>query len=353
MRESRLVANADLVFDSLYLGGGTPSLIPADQLAPLVFQLRNHFHWHDDVEQSIEANPGTVAPDDFSALRELGFNRLTIGIQSFQKSNLALLGRIHTANQAIQAYEGARQAGFDNIGIDLIYALPGQSENQWRQDLRRAVALGPEHISCYMLSFEPGTPFYRAWQSKQLMPLAEEQAAEHYRLAVAYLAAEGYRQYEISNFARRSQAHPTCDYRSRHNLKYWNRAPYIGLGAAAHSYRLPHRWWNHSDVDSYLKSVDNGQRPIADREILDLNQQLLEALDLGLRQCRGIDLDVIQKAYGADCSQWWSDVLNAWRRQGLLWMQGRCVGLTTEGMLLQDAIMAQLVELLPTLNKSV
>jgi len=229
-------------YDTLYLGGGTPSLLTGDQLADLLKKIRQTFSFNPDVEWTIEVNPDDVTLSFLQDLRSLGFNRLSLGVQSIQDRSLKWLGRRHNDAQALQAIEWARQAGFGNLGVDLIYGLPvgptGCSLNLWNQELKRILEYKPEHISCYQLSFEPHTPL-ALWRRKKLVkPLGEQKESQYFLETAQQLESAGYLHYEVSNFSRGEK------YTSRHNQKYWQHIPYLGLGPSAHSFRHNQRQWN-------------------------------------------------------------------------------------------------------------
>ena len=231
-------------FDTLYVGGGTPTAVEEDLLIKIVERALTFFAFADAPEVTVEANPGTVSLQRLVRLRQAGVNRINLGVQSFSDKALSFLGRIHTARQAEKSIELARQAGFDNVGIDLIYGLPGQSKRQWLADLEKACAYLPEHLSCYMLTFEPGTPLSEDLAAGKIAPHEEGAVAGLFETTSETLRSRGYLHYEISNFAR-SQA--LC---SRHNRKYWSLAPTLGVGPSAHSYLpgMPVRWWNRADL---------------------------------------------------------------------------------------------------------
>jgi oxygen-independent coproporphyrinogen-3 oxidase len=277
-------------FDTLYLGGGTPSLLAADELASLLDALEDHFAFSPDTESTLEANPDDLTPQILRSYRELGINRLSLGVQSFDDRELAFLGRRHDAAQSRRAPAWAREAGFANLGIDLIYGLPGQTIEQWQRNLEAALGFGPEHLSCYQLTLEAGTPLARRQGKGQFQRLSEEAEREFFLFTSRFLEEAGYLHYEISNFARGSEN------RSRHNRKYWNHTPYLGLGPAAHSFRDGRRWWNHRSLKDYCQTLRAGEAPVAGEEILTPEQTRLEALYLGLRTREGVDLNVLLKA---------------------------------------------------------
>ncbi|MCG6905924.1 MAG: radical SAM family heme chaperone HemW [Desulfobacteraceae bacterium] len=344
-REMKLVAARGLIFDSLYIGGGTPSLLAPAEVAAVLAAAQEAFAWREDVEITLEANPCSLTPEGLAGYLQAGVNRLQIGVQSFQDDHLAWLGRLHGAAAARQAVKWARAAGFENVGLDLIFGIPGQSWENWRADLEQAAALEVAHISCYMLSFEPGTPLDRRRQEGKLRPATAEAISRLYELAVAFLASHGYAQYEVSNFAR-SQEKTAQRWRSRHNQKYWSGAPYIGLGPAAHSFVGRQRCWNHRSLRRYLGAVAAGRQPVAGRETLSPLQRQIEAIYTGLRTNAGIDLARYNKAYSPPFEKHFAALLSRLAQAGLAVPGPRRCALTPRGMLLLDSIAEQFVSLL-------
>ncbi|MFY9942782.1 MAG: radical SAM family heme chaperone HemW [Desulfobacterales bacterium] len=341
-QEMVLAPARGLVFDSLYIGGGTPSLLSPADVAALLATARVGFRWRAGVEITLEANPCTLTPQRLAGFRQAGVNRLQIGVQSFQAPLLEWLGRLHSAEAARQAVQWATAAGFDNIGLDLIYGIPGQSCESWRADLAQAAALGVAHISCYMLSIEPGTPLDRRRREGQIQPASAEAVSTLYEFTVAFLEANGYAQYEISNFAR-SEKGSERRWRSRHNQKYWTGAPYIGLGPAAHSFVGRRRYWNHRSLKRYLEDVAAGRQPVAGRETLNRLQRQIEAIYTGLRTTAGIDIARYNQAFAAPFEKHFAALLNRLTQAGLAVVTPRRCALTPRGMLLLDSIADQFV----------
>jgi len=334
-REIRLRAAPALAVDTVYFGGGTPSLCPPEAVAELLALVRTLFYLRADAEITLEANPGAVSAGDLERLRAAGVNRLNIGVQSFRDPALRFLGRIHDRAEALAVIEQARAAGFDNIGLDLIYGLPAQRASDWRADLEQALSCTPEHLSCYILTFETGTPMTRALQAGRFQPLEEERVADLFEATAMLLAGQGYDHYEISNFAR------TPDYRSRHNLKYWHFEPYLGFGPGAHSYREGARWWNLADLDIYCRSLAQERLPEGGREELSREQQVLEALLLGLRLKAGFDIAAFEQRFDLSVQDTFGRLLNQLAEEGCLAeIPGRCA-LTVKGMRYHDSISAR------------
>ncbi|MGM0453759.1 MAG: radical SAM family heme chaperone HemW [Thermodesulfobacteriota bacterium] len=336
--EMAMHRSTGLVFDTIYLGGGTPTVIDADTVLRIVDAAHRTFAVAKGAEITIEANPGTVCPDQLTAFRKAGINRINIGVQSFDDKNLAFLGRIHSAAESEGALDMAEQAGFDNIGIDLIYGLPGQDPQNWQKELTSAVLRKPDHIACYLLTFEPGTPMDDQRRAGRFLPLSDDQQAALYEQAAATLADAGYDHYEISNFAAADNR------RSRHNRKYWTNAPYIGLGPAAHSYQEPVRSWNCSALDPYLRKIENGMLPVADTEVLTRRQQMIETVYLGLRRREGICVADFEQRFEVDFNEVFGAAITPAMRSDNLYFDQRWCRLTPRGRLRLDGIAAHLVE---------
>jgi oxygen-independent coproporphyrinogen-3 oxidase len=271
-------------FDTLYLGGGTPTFLDDRTLAGLIDHLFTYFDFTADTELTIEANPSDLSAEKVRLLKDLGINRVNLGIQSFDDEALHYLGRRHTSGEAREALRRLRRFGFDNVGVDLIYGLPGQTLASWMDSLRCALSFDPEHISCYELTLEKGTVFARLEEKGKTHALSEEGGRSFFLSAAELLGEAGYIHYEISNYAR-SEA--CC---SRHNSKYWERIPYLGLGPSAHSFDGKDRWWNVRSIRRYAGLLSTGVPPIEGRETLTGEQIRLESLALGFRTRQGVAL---------------------------------------------------------------
>ena len=300
LKEIALRRNEWLTAETIYFGGGTPSLMPPDDLVRLLQAIGID----NANEITLEANPGDITPSLLQAWKQAGFNRLSIGIQSFDNSLLCRIGRRHTAEQAVDAVCQAQAAGFDNLSIDLMYGLPGQSMQQWRTSIEKALQLGVQHISCYCLSYEEGTPLTRQLQQGLIEPQDEQTLNDMYDLLCDLLAAHGFEHYEVSNFAMRG-------FRSRHNSSYWTDKPYVGLGAGAHSYCIDlqnnetrrTRSWNVSDLDTYIQVIRHNELP-SEQEELTAEQHRMEQIMLSLRTSEGVLRQVLTRDQSpADCQR--------------------------------------------------
>ena len=313
-------------FDTLYLGGGTPSFLSTEVLEKVMTCIFGHFHLTTNAEITIEANPSDINPNKANALKVLGFNRINLGVQSFNDDILKVLGRRHSAEKVEKAIASLRSAGFINIGLDLIYGLKAQSMKAWINTLQRALAFQPEHLSCYQLTLEKGTVFDRLSHEGNMITLPEKTAAGHFLGTSAFLENKGYHHYEVSNFAR------DVSFEGHHNRKYWQHIPYLGLGPSAHSFDGKKRWWNVRSVKKYGAALKNGRLPIEGSEILTKEQLHLESLSLGFRTRRGVDLASLTRIPTS------KKTLSMLRERGLLKIDnGRAVP-TRRGYLLADSL---------------
>ncbi len=320
------------VIDTIYIGGGTPSLLTSREMETLFAALHDHFAIDPDVETTVEVNPADADGDWFSALRELGVNRIHLGAQSFTHQRLTFLGRRHTVRDIYGAVDLIIAAGFDNFGLDLIYGLPEQSLPSWHRDIAAAVALQPAHISVYQLAVEEDTPFMeRHLQGDFVLP-DDELSRRFFLDTAALLVQSGYTHYEVSNFARQPAL------ASRHNRKYWRHAPYLGLGPSAHSFRNGHRWWNHRELHRYLSDLAGGLLPVAAGEALGPAELRLETLFLGLRTAAGIDLQEFQDRFGEDLATTRRHLISVLIQEGLLVRTDRQLLPTPRGMAVADGL---------------
>jgi oxygen-independent coproporphyrinogen-3 oxidase len=319
-------------FDTLYLGGGTPSLLPKPDLAALLDFLRGSFRFAPDPEVTLEANPDDLTPGKLAFFREVGINRLSLGVQSFDDRELAFLGRRHTAGQARLALEWARAAGFTDLGLDLLYGLPGQTKAAWARNLKKSLEYSPEHLSCYQLTLEKGTPLQARAAAGEIQPLQEEAERELFLFTSRFLQGHGFIHYEVSNFAR-GEAH--C---SRHNRKYWHHVPYLGLGPAAHSFQGNRRWWNHRSLTLYCQALSENRAPVAGSESLTADQLRLEALYLGFRTSAGVAVELATRPPQGE------KMLAVLQASGLVQVHRGRVRATLEGLAVADRLALCFVE---------
>jgi oxygen-independent coproporphyrinogen-3 oxidase len=325
-RELTLLENPPAAFDSLYIGGGTPSLLRPAELERLLERVHQRFRILPGAEVTLEANPDDVDLERLRAWRALGINRLSLGIQALRDDLLRFLGRRHDAAAALEALDLARQAGFENIGVDLIHTIPGQRLEDWESDLRRLLQRRPEHVSCYQLTIAPGTPLGRQRDRSEIRELDEELQRAFFLRTSERLQGAGYQHYEISNFAREET------FRCRHNLKYWRHEPYIGLGPAAHSFQNNQRWWNLPGIDAYVGRLAHHRLPVAGRETLAEEQLHLERLFLGFRTREGLPRSLLEQTPAA------GGMLRRLVSEGLLVPDGERIRPTPAGWAVADRL---------------
>ena len=321
---------ADRSLDTVYFGGGTPSLLTPSQMEKIVGAIRKAFSISPSAEITFEANPGTLTREKANEFYKLGFNRVSIGLQSIHENEMKKLGRIHSYEDFLSSYKMLREAGFDNISVDLMYGIPYQTKESFCESLRAVIALSPEHISAYGLMIEEGTPFFAERDRLELPSLDEEY--DMYALASKLLSEAGYEHYEISNYAKPG-------YRSRHNSLYWNLGEYIGVGAAAHSFFEGKRYSNSEDVDEYISSVslnDGGDK----ESLLDL---AYEYAMLRLRLKEGFLLSDYEERFGSSFTAGKEDILDRLRREGLISLKDGMIALTERGFYLSNSILVEIL----------
>ena len=311
---------------TIYIGGGTPSQLSKGQLA----QLFACFPVAEEV--TLECNPDDVTPSFAAMLAALPVNRISMGAQTFDDSRLRFLHRRHTAGQVPTAVKRLRDVGIKNISIDLMYGFPNETLADWQRDIEAALALNVEHLSAYSLMYEEDTPLHRMLKKGEIEELEEEDSLAMYDVLIDRLAAAGYEHYEISNFAKAGK-------RSRHNSSYWQQTPYVGLGAAAHSYDGQSRQWNISDVAAYIKGVEEKKSVVEERELLDADTQYNDRVMLSLRTAEGLDLNTLSARHREHCKALAGKFLN----QGLLRESGSRLRLTRQGLFVSDMVMSELM----------
>ena len=318
---------------TIFFGGGTPSLFPAGETRRVLDFLAASFDLGPDCEITLEANPGAAEAERFGALREAGVNRISIGVQTFDDEALKRLDRVHTGDDAECAFRSARAAGFTNVSLDLMFGIPYQTIGAATQDIERALALGPEHLSAYELTIEPGTAFHARQARGELGGLPDEETAlRMWEIRDSALTEAGYERYEISNFARPGF---TC----RHNLNYWRRGDYLGLGAGAHSLLEGQRFWNHARPDVYAA---NASAPTAGSErVDDPHKALGEALMLGLRVKEGVSLQRIAQDCGADPEEAFGELFSELENSGLAAKRNGHLLLSEKGTILANQVLAK------------
>ena len=331
-QEMEMVHDQQGPFDTVYIGGGTPSVLHLRQLETILTRVRKRFTLLGNSEITLETNPGDLNLSFLQGLHRIGITRLNIGIQSFNQKILDFLGRRHSVSQAISAIEGSRAAGFQNVGLDLIYGIPGQDLDSWRETLNQASTFLPEHLSCYQLTVEEKTTLGQRCRKGEFRLPEEDLQYDFFMKTSEWLEGAGYLHYEVSNFAK------SLIFTSRHNQKYWNHTSYLGLGPAAHSFRDGERWWNHSSLDQYLADIKKGKLPIGMRERLTFEQLQLEALFLGLRTRKGISLQEFARRYHSDLLSEKKESIMKLQETGYLSIQNGFLMPTRAGLAIADTL---------------
>ncbi|MGQ9593676.1 MAG: radical SAM family heme chaperone HemW [Anaerolineae bacterium] len=345
-----VVSQVEITPQTLYLGGGTPTVLPLDLLLRLLRACTAQWGPPATGEVTVEANPGTLSRGDLQRLAEAGVTRLSLGVQSTHERELRLLGRIHSAAEALQALEEAKEAGFRSVGVDLIFGLPGQTLRAWEQTLRTVLAFAPDHLSAYALTLEPGTSLHEEVLAGRLPPPDEDLAADMYLLAEEVLDVAGYQHYELSNWAHRD---PTWDHRSRHNLAYWRNETWLGFGAGAHSHAFGRRWHEVEDLPRFLRAWAEGGPPehgagrvppyasptACEVEVVSREQAMAETLFLGLRLVEeGVPRWRFRERFGVPVEAVYGPVLEDLEAQGLLQVDEEKIILTPRGRLLANQV---------------
>lgn len=330
--EMRLYGQQFPFFDTLYIGGGTPSVLDKKKFETLFRHLGDAFSFDGNSEVTVEVNPADYDLDMFSFLRQLGVNRLNIGVQSFDDRILTFLGRRHNAGEAKMALDAVCRVGFAHLGLDLIYGVPGQDMESWLADLRRATAFPVDHLSCYQLTLERDTPFGTRLQNDEFDLPDEKEQLDFFINTSDFLTHSGYLHYEVSNFAK------GLDAMARHNRKYWDHTPYLGLGPAAHSFDGHKRWWNRRALDSYLANLGKGSSSVEEEERLRPDQLRLETLFLGFRTAVGIDIAAFNRNFGTDFLSEKAVIIDRLEQERLIVIQDGFIRPTLNGMAVADQL---------------
>ncbi len=322
-------------FSTIYLGGGTPSLLDEAELTKLFLYINNVYDVDRNAEITMECNPDDITPKFTNMLSHLPINRVSMGAQTFADSRLRLLHRRHNSDEVKHAVKLLREAGIKNISIDLMFGFPDESLSQWKEDISAALALNVEHISAYSLMYEEDTPLWKMLDTGKVKEIDEELSLTMFKELVCQLTDAGYEHYEISNFARPG-------YRSRHNSSYWHQVPYIGLGAAAHSFDLNSRQWNVADLKLYIEEINNGIIPM-EREELDNDTTFNDIITTALRTSDGIDLNAMETRLGKRYRNTLISAAGKHLEQGLLEIRHDRLRLTSEGIFISDMVMSDLM----------
>lgn len=322
-------------FSTIYLGGGTPSLLDEAELTKLFLYINNVYDVDRNAEITMECNPDDITPKFTNMLSRLPINRVSMGAQTFADSRLRLLHRRHNSDEVKHAVKLLREAGIKNISIDLMFGFPDESLSQWKEDISAALALNVEHISAYSLMYEEDTPLWKMLDTGKVKEIDEELSLTMFKELVCQLTDAGYEHYEISNFARPG-------YRSRHNSSYWHQVPYIGLGAAAHSFDLNSRQWNVADLKLYIEEINNGIIPM-EREELDNDTTFNDIITTALRTSDGINLNALETRLGKRYRNTLISAAGKHIEQGLLEIRHDRLRLTSEGIFISDMVMSDLM----------
>lgn len=322
-------------FSTIYLGGGTPSLLDEAELTQLFLYIYNVYDVDRNAEITMECNPDDITPKFTNMLSRLPINRVSMGAQTFADSRLRLLHRRHNSDEVKHSVKLLREAGIKNISIDLMFGFPDESLSQWKEDISAAMALNVEHISAYSLMYEEDTPLWKMLDTGKVKEIDEELSLTMFKELVCQLTDAGYEHYEISNFARPG-------YRSRHNSSYWHQVPYIGLGAAAHSFDLNSRQWNVADLKLYIEEINNGIIPM-EREELDNDTTFNDIITTALRTSDGIDLNALETRLGKRYRNTLISAAGKHIEQGLLEIRHDRLRLTSEGIFISDMVMSDLM----------
>ncbi len=331
-REMDMYRHVFTHFDTVYIGGGTPSVLGMGEMEELLSRIRRCFTITGDAEITMEVNPADVDLHYLKSLKHLGINRLNIGIQSLDENILKFLGRRHSPEQGVSAIEEAREAGFSNVGIDLVYAVPGQDLKSWMKSLKATISMDVEHVSCYQLSLETGTAMKGRHLSGEFAMPDDDLQRDFFINTSAMLETAGYVHYEVSNFAK------SMELASRHNQKYWDHTPYLGLGPSAHSFRENRRWWNRSSVERYIQEAHEGKQPVEFMETLNPDQLCLEGLFLGLRTREGIHMQNFSKKHPSHNWAEKREILAKLKEEGLIEVEDGYLRPTRQGLAVADSL---------------
>jgi oxygen-independent coproporphyrinogen-3 oxidase len=321
--------------ETIYFGGGTPSVLNKNEIAEILSVLHRHFFISPNVEITFEANPDDLSMEYLQEIYQAGIRRLSIGIQSFQNEILQKMNRRHDADQAIEAVENAAKTGFNDISVDLIYGLPGLTVSQWKSDLQRVFELPVQHLSAYHLTYHEGTAFYTWLKKGTLKELSEAESVSQFQILIEMAKENGFEQYEISNFAKHGKY-------SKHNSAYWLGVKYLGLGPSAHSFNGISRRWNVASTESYIKALESGL-PFSEEEILTENNKFNEYILTRIRTIWGVSADDLNARFGTEKATWFVKNIEKYRATGLVKQQNNIYTLTEKGLFVSDDIMANLM----------
>ena len=328
----------DSQIETIYIGGGSPNLIGSKKIRSIFASLNTSFRLKNVMELTVEINPGGAKPDFLNQLKDIGVNRVSVGVQSFNNSELTTLGRIHQVEEVFATFRVLKKIGFDHLSLDLIFGIPGQRLGSWERSLQQAVEMGVDHLSLYNLIYEEETPFYELKGKKKITPADSELEWRMYELAHQWLESRGFQHYEISNWAK-----PGCE--SVHNSSYWKESYYLGLGPAAHSYDGISRWWNMRSVDAYIKHLSEGKSPVEDREELNEYDREIEFLFLSLRTHSGLSIGKFENLFLIDFKRVIQKLAQRIDSDEYWIFDGDSFKLTSAGWFVCDSITNQILEI--------
>lgn len=324
----------EIVYKTVFIGGGTPTFINYSLIGSIMEAVSSRIAHNAEI--SMECNPGTVTPESLSYYKSIGINRLSIGLQAWQDSLLKKIGRIHSLPEFLHTFKSARKAGFDNINVDLMFALPDQTMDMWMETLKNICSLGVEHISCYSLKLEEGTRMHDMYRSKIITLPDEDTDREMYSCAIDILKKFGYEQYEISNFSKPG-------FQCRHNIIYWHNEEYIGVGAGSHSKVGNRRFWNEGDIGKYIHIIEEGNFPVEGEELISKEEEMWETLFLALRLNEGLNIKAFEGKYNIDFSMKYGDRISKLQSMGLIYIEDDRLKLTGKGRDLSNSVFVELM----------
>ncbi|CAM2845679.1 radical SAM family heme chaperone HemW [Hathewaya histolytica] len=321
-------------FKTIFIGGGTPTFLNIQNLEKLGECIKE-LDLSKDLEFTMEGNPGTFNLQKLKAIKGIGVNRLSMGVQSYDNNLLDKIGRIHTAEEFEKNYFLCREAGFDNINLDLMFGLPSQKLEHWKTTLQKAVLLNPEHLSCYSLIIEEGTPFYKMYKDRKGLP-TEEEEREMYNYTLQFLKHKGYKQYEISNFAKEGK-------KCKHNLAYWDLEDYLGCGTAAHSFIEGNRMENVTSIKDYIDRINSEECSIGHKHVNSNTETIEEFMFMGLRKIDGIDKNIFKNKFNIEIHDIYNKVIEKYKKLNLLYEDENKLALTKEGIEFSNTVMAEFI----------
>jgi len=327
----------DKEFTSVFLGGGTPSILTPDELTTLMKNIYSKFNIKKDAEITMECNPGTLNKEKLKVIKSLGINRLSMGLQVTQNHHLKYIGRIHTYEQFEKNYKDAIDIGINNINVDLMYSLPNQSFDEWKETLEKIINLNPKHISAYSLILEEGTKFYDMYMDKEFELNDEEVDINIYNYTIDKLSSSGYNQYEISNYAKEG-------YECKHNILYWKCDNYLGLGPGASGYINNYRYSNICDITEYNKYLDDNKKPLEEKNILSKKDEIEEFIFMGLRMNKGINLDEFNKKFNINFKNKYNHIIEKLKNLNLIIEQNNNITLTQRGREISNTVFVEFID---------